>query len=190
MNKGRLEALTDGIVAIAATIMVLELSVPMTSSLDGLWAERNTFLAYFISFIMIYGVWYYHHNLFERLDVITPQIFWANGLWIMILTVVPFSTAWVGAFPNDTWPEFLYALNLLLWTLSFALIMRIARKGNPRVVDSRFRKYSSAVFYISYCGCLVLSFVMPSICIYLVGFTTIVNFVWNTYRGIKTHEIQ
>ncbi len=190
MNKGRLEALTDGIVAIAATIMVLELAVPMTGDIHDLLDERSVFLAYFISFIMIYGVWYLHHNLFERIEKVTPQIFWANGLWIFLLTLAPFTTAWVGKNPSSTWPEFLYALNLLLWTLSFGIMMRVARKDNPKIVYGSFRKVTSTILCFLYFCCMILSFFYPAVCIYIIGIVTTINFSWNTYRGIKTRELE
>ena len=70
MNKSRVEAITDGIVAIAATIMVLELGIPSANDWSGLLEIRHTFLAYVISFKMIYIVWAMHHDLFKKATVI------------------------------------------------------------------------------------------------------------------------
>ena len=82
MNKGRLEAFTDAIVAIAATIMVLELKTPLTNDWNGIKEILPTRLAYIISFVMIYVVWFSHHNLFKKAEVITPRTYLLNGLWI------------------------------------------------------------------------------------------------------------
>ena len=92
MNKTRVEAITDGIIAIAATIMVLELGVPTTNDFSGLLELRHTFLAYVISFMMIYIVWSMHHDLFEKAKVVTRQTFMINGVWIFMLTLVPLTT--------------------------------------------------------------------------------------------------
>ena len=73
MNKNRLEAFSDAIIAIAATIMVLELHIPKLNNLSGLWEEWPVFLAYFISFTLIYAVWYNHHNLFKKANYISKQ---------------------------------------------------------------------------------------------------------------------
>ena len=97
MNKERLVAFTDAIVAIAATIMVLELHTPITDDWQGLREEWPTFLAYLISFSVIYVVWYNHHNLFAKAEVVTTRTFLLNGLWLFFLTLVPFTTGWVGS---------------------------------------------------------------------------------------------
>lgn len=70
MNKGRLEAFTDAIVAIAATIMVLELHTPKEPTMAGFLEEAPTFVTYIVSFVLIYLVWYNHHNIFRRLLIL------------------------------------------------------------------------------------------------------------------------
>ncbi|MBR1866630.1 MAG: DUF1211 domain-containing protein, partial [Lachnospiraceae bacterium] len=131
MNKGRLEAFTDAIVAIAATIMVLELHTPVSNDWQGIVGEWPTFFAYVISFLMIYVVWYSHHNLFGKAENITPRTYLLNGLWSFFLTLVPFSTGWVGSSPDAVMPEFFYALNLLLWSVAVHLLDRQILRENP-----------------------------------------------------------
>lgn len=118
MNKARLEAFTDAIIAIAATIMVLELKVPAQATLQGLLSEWQVLLAYVISFIFIYVVWFSHHNIFKKAKTITARTFIYNGIWLFLLTLVPFTTRWVGSNVNATFPEFLYVLVLLLWSIT------------------------------------------------------------------------
>lgn len=72
--------------------MVLELKTPLTNDWTGLSETWTTFLAYIISFLMIYVVWYSHHNLFKKAENITPRTYLINGLWIFFLTLVPFTT--------------------------------------------------------------------------------------------------
>ena len=97
MNKARLEAFTDAIIAIAATIMVLELQIPKEPTFRGLLGEWQTLLAYVISFVYIYVVWFSHHNIFKKATVITTRTFLYNGVWLFLLTLVPFTTKWVGS---------------------------------------------------------------------------------------------
>ncbi len=175
MNKGRVEAITDGIVAIAATIMVLELAVPATSTWSGLIGELPTIIAYVISFFMIYGVWYMHHNLFEKAEYISGRTYIINGFWIFALTFVPFTTAWVGANPNETVPEFLYALNMLIWSIMFQWLDYQIRKDNPNALRDRSNEMSNRIIlYGTFSLCMVLAYVIPPLSLALVGINAIV----------------
>ena len=178
MNKGRIEALTDGILAIAATIMVLELGLPQTNDWSGLLELRHTFLAYVISFMMIYIVWSMHHDLFKKAEVISRRTFLVNGVWIFMLTLVPFTTAWVGSAPDAVVPEFLYPLNLLLWSMAFHWLDYQIRKDNPGAERDRSTTLPvRIIMYGGYVLCMVLAFIKPILSIYIIGASTIVLFV-------------
>lgn len=84
MNKGRVEAFTDAIVAIIMTIMVLEIKIPHGPNWAALLQERAYFLAYLISFFLIATAWYSHHYLFINSKVITKRAFWVNMLWLFL----------------------------------------------------------------------------------------------------------
>lgn len=162
MNKNRLEAFTDAIIAIAATIMVLELHVPESDTLAGLLEEWPVFLAYFISFTLIYAVWYNHHNLFKKAQNITTQTYIFNGIWVFLLTLVPFTSNWVGSSPDDTLPAVLFTLILLLWSVMFQILDWQILKDNPdakRDVTNRF-SYRFAL-YGGYAIALILAFMIP-----------------------------
>ena len=83
----RLVAFTDAIIAIAATIMVLELVTPEDTSIHGLLSQWPTFVAYLISFDLIYLVWLNHHNAFRKIDHVTPGVFIWNGIWTFFLPI-------------------------------------------------------------------------------------------------------
>ena len=184
MNKARVEAITDGIIAIAATIMVLELGIPSVNDWSGLLEIRHTFLAYVNSFIMIYIVWSMHHDLFKKAEVISKRTFLVNGVWIFMLTLVPFTTAWVGSAPDATVPEFLYALNLLLWSAAFQWLDYQICKDNPGISkDSSVTLSTRALMYGGYVLCMILAFVKPILSIYLIGILTVVMFVWVFVKG-------
>ena len=178
MNKGRLEAFTDAIVAIAATIMVLELHTPITNNWKGLMEEWPIFLAYIISFAMIYVVWYSHHNLFKKAETITPRTYLINGLWVFFLTLVPFTTGWVGASPDATLPEVVYAINLLLWSAAFHLLDRQILKDNPTAEkDSSTRLFDRAFMYGGYAVCILLAFLYARFSLYIIGIVSIVMII-------------
>ena len=188
MNKSRIEAITDGIIAIAATIMVLELGIPKAGDWTALREIRHTFLAYVTSFFMIYIVWSMHHDLFHKAERISRKTFMVNGIWIFFLTLVPFSTAWVGSAPYALAPEFLYPLNLLLWSAAFHWLDYRIGKDNPGVErDSSTTFPIRLVMYGTYALCMALSFVKPEFSIYLIGVSTVVMFIW-TFTGRKKEE--
>ena len=177
MSKSRLEAITDGIIAIAATIMVLELAIPPTNDLAGLKVIGHTFLAYIISFFMIYIVWSMHHDLFREAEVISKRTFMVNGIWIFILTLVPFTTEWVGTTPYAFLPEFFYALNLLLWNAAFHWLDHQMRKDNPDMSEGDSgNKVTRMVLYIVYILCIILASIKPEWSIYVIGLTTVFIF--------------
>ncbi len=176
MDKGRLLALTDGIVAIAATVMVLELAVPEENTWAGLMQQWHVLFAYVISFFMIYTVWYEHHNLFKSVETITPRVYLANGIWIFFLTLVPFTTAWVGSAPNERAPELLYALDLLLWSASFQFLDYQLRRVNPDLPrDATLRLPDRILLYGGFSICIIMSFIQPIDSMYIMALITLVS---------------
>ena len=125
--------------------------------------------------MMIYLVWYYHHNLFQMAEVISLRMFFINGLWILFLTFVPFTTAWVGAFPHDTVPEFLYALNLFVWSGVFHWMDYQVRRDNPGTARDASTGFADcAILYGAYGLCMVLAFIRPILSMYIIGISTII----------------
>ena len=189
MNKSRVEAITDGIIAIAATIMVLELGIPSSNDLAGLLELRLTFLAYVISFFMIYIVWSMHHDLFKKAEVISKRTFMVNGVWIFMLTLVPFTTAWVGSAPEALLPELLYPLNLLLWSGAFQWLVHRVWADNPGAErDASVRTPIRALMYGGYVLAMALAFVKPVLSIYVVGVLMLACFVYTFVSNKKANK--
>lgn len=175
VNKGRLEAITDGIIAIAATIMVLELHIPDTNDWRGLLEERSTLLAYLISFFMIYIVWRMHHDLFNKAEVISRKTFMINGLWLFFLNLVPFVTGWVGSAPDANVPEFLYPLDMFLWSLCFQLMDRQIVRDNPGAERADSTGFTDRVImYGGYIVCMALAYIAPRWSMRGVGILTLI----------------
>ena len=162
MNKSRLEAFTDAIVAIAATIMVLQFSIPSAPTWQGLGENGIKLLAYLVSFLMIYLGWFAHHNLFKKAERVTTRTFTINGFWIFLCSLVPFTTAWVGHAPNAVAPEVLYHANLLLWRISFQLLDRQILHDNPDAEpDSSRDKAERWTYYLAFAVSIAIDLARP-----------------------------
>jgi uncharacterized membrane protein len=114
MTKGRLEAFSDGVIAILITIMVLELHVPHGADLQALWPLCPVFLAYLLSFVFLGIYWNNHHHMLHAAERINGRILWWNHALLFWLSLVPFATAWMGHNRSEPLPTAAYGLVLLL----------------------------------------------------------------------------
>lgn len=119
MGKNRLEAFSDGVIAILITIMVLEMKVPHGEDLAALSGIWPVFLSYVLSFLYLGIYWNNHHHLLHTVKRVSGSIMWANLLLLFFLSLIPFTTGWMGENHFAQWPVVLYALNLLLAALSY-----------------------------------------------------------------------
>src|ERR1700710_1729265 len=108
MGKGRLEAFSDGVIAIIITIMVLELKVPHGNSLHDLEPVLPVFLSYVLSFLNIAIYWNNHHHMLHSVSKISGGVLWANIHLLFWLSLFPFATAWMGENHFTTWPLVAY----------------------------------------------------------------------------------
>ena len=138
MGKNRLEAFSDGVIAIIITIMVLDLKVPHESNLEALRPLLPTFLAYVLSFAFVGIFWNNHHHMFNATRRINGQVLWANLLLLFALSLFPFTTAWVGENHAAPVPSALYGAVLLLSAASYIVVQQtiIAAQG----ADSLLRR--------------------------------------------------
>src|SRR6185295_15737869 len=96
MQKNRLEAFSDGVLAIIITITVLELKVPHSIELSAIWELLPIFFSYVLSFVFIGIYWNNHHHLFHTVERVTGGILWANLHLLFWLSLIPFTTGWMG----------------------------------------------------------------------------------------------
>jgi uncharacterized membrane protein len=122
MDKGRLEAFSDGVIAVIITIMVLELKVPRGAQLDDLLGLWSVFFSYVLSFIYVGIYWNNHHHMLHTVQRVTGGILWANLHLLFWLSLVPFTTGWMAENHFATWPTFAYGLVLLLAAISYFLL--------------------------------------------------------------------
>jgi uncharacterized membrane protein len=166
MTKGRLEAFSDGVLAIIITIMVLELKIPEEGSFTALKPMLPKFLSYIISFIYVGLYWNNHHHLFQMVKKVNGKILWANLILLFFLSLLPFATAWMGEnhFNQNTVAG--YGFVLLLCAISFTYVQKTALdfEGTDSDLAKALRNKSketlSTIFYVI--G-IALSFFYPHI---------------------------
>ena len=119
MNKGRVEAFSDGVLAIIITIMVLEMKVPHGTGLDALLPLVPVFLSYVLSFVYIGIYWNNHHHYMQAARHVTGRVLWANLNLLFWLSLFPFATAWMGENHFESVPVALYGCVLLMASLAW-----------------------------------------------------------------------
>ncbi|MBW7676262.1 TMEM175 family protein [Chryseobacterium chendengshani] len=178
MTKGRLEAFSDGVLAVIITIMVLELKVPEGSDWVSLKPLIAKFLAYIFSFIYIGIYWNNHHHLFQAVKKVNGNILWANLHLLFWLSLMPSATEWIGATHFAKNPVTIYGFGLIMCAIAYTILENLILKNEgenstlKEAIHSKFKEYISIVFYIL--G-IVTSFFYPYIAI---GFYYIVALIW------------
>ena len=119
MSKGRVEAFTDGVIAIIVTIMVLELKVPHGTDAAALLTLWPTFVAYAISFITVAIFWVNHHQMFHQAKQIDHVVIWANLVWLFFLSLVPFFTAYLGESHVTPLAAMLYSGSMMVVAIAY-----------------------------------------------------------------------
>jgi len=128
MGKGRLEAFSDGVLAIIITIMVLELKVPHGASLEDLKPLIPIFFSYVLSFIYIGIYWNNHHHMLQSVHKVSGKVLWANMHLLFWLSLIPFTTAWMGENHFSKWPVVLYGVDLLMAGVAYYILAHCLTK--------------------------------------------------------------
>jgi uncharacterized membrane protein len=122
MTKGRLEAFSDGVIAILITIMVLELRIPHGADLDALRSILPVFLTYVLSFVFLGIYWNNHHHMLHMVDRVNGKILWANLHLLFWLSLIPFATGWMGENHFAPVPTAVYGIVLLLAAIAYTIL--------------------------------------------------------------------
>jgi uncharacterized membrane protein len=153
MSKGRLEAFSDGVLAIIITIMVLELKAPHQPDLESLAPLIPAFLSYTLSFVFVGIYWNNHHHLLQAARHVSGGILWANLHLLFWLSLTPFVTSWMGETNFAAWPVAAYGVVLLLAGIAYSILTRvlIAHHGQESplalAVGHDVKGYLSLVIY-------------------------------------------
>jgi len=136
MEKNRLEAFSDGVLAIIITIMVLELKPPHEVNLSGLRPLLPVFLSYVLSFIYVGIYWNNHHHMLQSTKRVSGRILWANLHLLFWLSLFPFTTAWVGENHLAAAPAAIYGFVLLMAAISYYILQQaiIAKQGRDSLL--------------------------------------------------------
>ncbi len=154
MNKTRLEAFSDGVIAIIITIMVLELRPPHGETFPTLKPLLPVFLSYVLSFIYIAIYWNNHHHMLHACHKVTGSVLWANLHLLFWLSLIPFTTAWMGENHYAEPPTALYGFVLLMAAIAYYILQSriIATEGRDsvlaRAVGSDWKGKLSPVLYV------------------------------------------
>jgi uncharacterized membrane protein len=141
LNSGRLEAFSDGVIAIIITIMVLELKVPHGDTMAALAPLFPVFLSYVLSFTYVGIYWNNHHHMLHTCEQVTGTILWANLHWLFWLSLFPVTTAWLGENERATPPAALYGAVLLMAALAYWILQNsiIAAQGPDSLLKKAVR---------------------------------------------------
>jgi uncharacterized membrane protein len=162
MTKGRVEAFSDGVIAILITIMVLELKVPESPTWEALHELLTVFLSYLLSFVFLGIYWNNHHHMFHAADRITGSILWANLHLLFWLSLVPFTTAWMGENSFAPLPTAMYGVVLLLSGVAYLVLQQriIAHQGSgSKLAAAIGRDIKGKLSALLYCAAIPLAFV-------------------------------
>lgn len=162
MVKGRLEAFSDGVIAVIITIMVLELKIPQGSDLAALLPLIPTFLNYVLSFVYVGIYWNNHHHLFQVVQQVRGSTLWANLHLLFWLSLLPFATAWMGENHFAGLPVALYGAVLLLAAIAYFTLTRtlIFHHGpDSTLANALGRDLKGKLSVLIYAGAIPLAFV-------------------------------
>jgi len=176
MSKGRMEAFSDGVLAIIITIMVLEMKVPHSAEWEALRELWPVFLSYVMSFAYLAIYWNNHHHMMQLATCVNGKILWANMLLLFCLSLIPFTTGWMGENHFAPAPTTAYGFVLFLAGISYLLLQAaiISEQGADsrlkRAVGRDFKGRLSALFYLLAIGC---SFILPTVAIAIYVFVAL-----------------
>ena len=157
MSTSRLEAFSDGVIAIIVTIMVLELHAPSQPTLDALWKVAPAFVSYALSFLIVGIMWINHHHLIHVARKVTAGLLWSNLNLLFWMSLVPFFTEFLGKNFHQPMAVALYGIDLLLCSLAFYLLrIELVRQAhdNQNLVEyhlsiQRKNAFSAALYLLS-----------------------------------------
>jgi uncharacterized membrane protein len=166
MGKGRVEAFSDGVIAIIITIMVLELKVPHGTELADLKPLAPVFAGYLLSFIYVGIYWNNHHHMLTAVRTVNGTVLWANLHLLFWLSIVPFVTAWMGENPLATAPVAAYGAVLLMNALAYTVLQTvlIAHEGADSPLANATRSdFKGKISLVFYALALLAAFFLPAV---------------------------
>ncbi|HET6974817.1 MAG TPA: TMEM175 family protein [Pyrinomonadaceae bacterium] len=177
MTTGRMEAFSDGVIAILITIMVLELRPPHDTSLAGLRPLLPVMGSYVMSFVYLGIYWNNHHHLLHVTEHIDGRALWANLYLLFWLSLVPFVTAWMGENHFTQWPVVLYGMVLLMTAIAYTILVftLLRAPGNELLASALGSDFKGKISIVFYIAGIASTFVRPWIGL---AFYVLVAVIW------------
>jgi uncharacterized membrane protein len=168
MTKGRLEAFSDGVIAVIITVMVLELPVPKAPGMAALQPLTVLFVVYALSFVKVGIYWSQHHNMLQATKRVNGQVLLANLFMLFWLSLIPFVVRWVGeaGITRDT--VLAFGIIMLLCTLSFAMLLTALLKANDQdapIARAGHRGRKGLITILAYLLAIASAFVWPYVAV-------------------------
>jgi len=164
MTSNRVEAFSDGVIAIIITIMVLELRPPHIPELTALRPLLPVFVSYAMSFVFVGIYWSNHHHLFQAVEHVNGGVLWANLHLLFWLSLVPFVTAWIGETHFAAWPVALYGLVLVMAAIAYTILTRALlsiHAGDSVLATALGRDFKGKISIAINVAAVPLAFVKP-----------------------------
>lgn len=176
MTTSRLEAFSDGVLAIILTIMVLELKIPFGADIKSLLPIVPKLLNYVLSFIFVGIYWNNHHHLFNAIKKVNGKILWANLFLLFWLSLLPVATGWMSENYHSSWPVAIYGFVLLMCSIAFDVIEKSALNIEDKhsiIAKSLANRRKEIITSVAYILAITVSFFMPIVSISIYIFTAI-----------------
>jgi uncharacterized membrane protein len=172
LSPARLEAFSDGVIAVIITIMVLELKVPAQDGMAGVWVVLPTICLYLLTFVQVGIYWVNHHYLVDEVETVSHGILWANLIFLFFLSLFPFATDWIGIKGLSSFTTALYAAVSILPGLGYmALWFQIRRQSSAPAHASWGKQIASVLLYSA---AIPVAYYRPAASLALIGIVAVI----------------
>lgn len=192
MRATRLEAFSDGVIAVIITIMVLELHVPHENGLAGLWSVAPRLGIYLLSFLMVGIYWINHHDLIRRIETVDYRVLWSNLIFLFVLSLIPYFVEYLDEKSFDSFSTVLYDVVMLLAGATFFLLRRAVMRrqrqsGSLHTMDLK-ELWKHDVSLVMYLVSIGVALYKPALSLLIVALVTVIWIVPSA--GVKHHAEQ
>ena len=192
MRATRLEAFSDGVIAVIITIMVLELHVPHENGLAGLWSVAPRLGIYLLSFLMVGIYWINHHDLIRRIETVDYRVLWSNLIFLFVLSLIPYFVEYLDEKSFDSFSTVLYDVVMLLAGAAFFLLRRAVMRrqrqsGSLHTTDLK-ELWKHDVSLVMYLVSIGVALYKPALSLLIVALVTVIWIVPSA--GVKHHAEQ
>jgi uncharacterized membrane protein len=193
VSTSRLEAFSDGVLAIIITVMVLELRIPEETDWNALGGSATSFLTYALSFVYVGIYWNNHHHMFQVIEHVSGAVLWANLHLLFWLSLLPFTTGWMDESGFEQVPTLVYGVDLLLAAIAYYVVQLTVFRcpGGGRLREALGADYKGKLSPVLYIIGILLTFVSTPLA---VAVYTVVALIWlvpdrRLERYVATHDV-